>query len=627
MPSGRAVGALPIPRQTSSRLSSRARVASANDGELSFYNVSSGGGGGGSDTSNSYRPAQLARSLMNWMLDSTGLTFREDEELLPGLMGLLEAASVLGALLDFSFLSQNSIVDSGNDAAVFRGTCVQFGGGAFEVGEEFFEGSAQQGRGSGGGGGSNRGNSTTPLKDVAIKVFKPPLTGLTSATLRKIVREAEINMMVALPGSKERKAARASFPREWRAGSPPPIVPFLGVCNCPPDISLVTAWCSGGTLRNWLDKQVERRRKAALRNDDGSASGGAAASGGPKSAVRYVRGAAASKDMLNRGTTVRAGDGGTVLTLPSDHCEPGWGWVVGITAADIKAMPLDDAERWPVDDLWGLERVWAESGGAENSARGSKFEDPNQRPALTPLTIERLHLAADAAAGLAFLSSFSPPLAHRDIKSLNFFVSKRQRPPAPAASTAHSPVLSPPCDPGASPPPPILEALLGDFGDAVECPGRKTLRKERGTLAYMAPEVSTPHWEEVLERDGISLLSESDTGNLGEEWEEEDTDEGDCIEGVAYDNRCDIYGLAIVLWEIVTGGSPFPGLEKKSLFKQHVHTLHARPPIHPSTPRALSFLMRTAWHPDPTRRPSAKLAARVLERCCSEAMTQASLLK
>jgi hypothetical protein len=158
----------------------------------------------------------------------------------------------------------------------------------------------------------------------------------------------------------------------------------------------------------------------------------------------------------------------------------------------------------------------------------------------------------------------------------------------------------------------------------------------------MAPEVSVPYW-------GTQLMSDGLVGGGREGGVEEEVEEGEVVEdvkleveveveegtstsnfggdheddiieqGIAYDHRCDVYGLALVLWEVVTGGSPFSTLQKNSLLRKCVHGLHARPIIPPHTPRAIAHLMRTGWHPDPARRPTAKVFARVLERCVEEA--------
>jgi len=575
-------------RQVSSRLPPPAIISRSKSREMSFSVDPSGAlGSGGADVLSKNRAAQLARGLANWMADFTGLSVREDEKLLPGLMDLLEMASLVDALIDFPFLSQVSVVDNGNDAAVFRGTCALVGG--------FNE----DGASAVGAGGGKVGYKTfrRPLIDVAIKVFKPPITGLTSETLEKIVRETRNNIRVALPRGMESETARASFPEHWRGGRPPPIVPFVGLCNCPPDLSLVMAWCNGGTLRSWIDTQVVFRRK---RWEGGQKPGWieAVTADGP-AAVRYSRvGAEAKAETVKLGKDNKGGVD-SVCVLSSHHCEQTWGWVVGITAADTLAMPLHDPECWPLDDLWKLDWAWfGERGWIKCDM------EPSSPPFFSPLTIQCLHLATDAAAGVAFLSSFTPPLAHRDIKSLNYFLNSRDV----GASVIDGPQSH------------IMEALLGDFGDSVNSARNKGLREERGTMAYMAPEVTTPYLEEKLSKEGVALAGEG--GICGVEGAGDCDEDGlvNNLDGVAYDYRCDTFSLSVVLWEIFTGGSPYPSMKKNSLIKQQVHELHARPPIPAHIPRAIAYLIRAAWHPDPSRRPTAKVVARVMERCLEEAL-------
>jgi serine/threonine protein kinase len=87
-----------------------------------------------------------------------------------------------------------------------------------------------------------------------------------------------------------------------------------------------------------------------------------------------------------------------------------------------------------------------------------------------------------------------------------------------------------------------------------------------------------------------------------------------------YSTPADVYSFATILWELLTGGTPYTGLTKKAQVVLVVSRHHARPLIPPHCPLALAQLIRRCWHPDPSCRPSAAFSSIVLERLLEEGL-------
>ena len=71
-----------------------------------------------------------------------------------------------------------------------------------------------------------------------------------------------------------------------------------------------------------------------------------------------------------------------------------------------------------------------------------------------------------------------------------------------------------------------------------------------------------------------------------------------------YSEKVDIYGLSMLLWSMLAL-RPHPFACIPSFLLPFLVTRGVRPRCPPHTPPLLMRLMRTAWHPDPRRRPSA----------------------
>lgn len=158
-----------------------------------------------------------------------------------------------------------------------------------------------------------------------------------------------------------------------------------------------------------------------------------------------------------------------------------------------------------------------------------------------------MQLAIGCAKGLAYLHSFSPPFVHRDIKPTNYLVRED------------------------------WSVKLADFGESKTAAGGCDVSKSVvGTPLFMAPEV----WRVW---DGQS-------------------------EQVHYDEKVDVYGLAMVIWVLAARQYPF----QTSLEDRELRPLCGavcsgqRPPIDTAWPSELAKLLSKGWDTESCHRPSVE---------------------
>ncbi len=322
-------------------------------------------------------------------------------------------------------------------------------------------------------------------------------------------------------------------------------------------------------------------------------------------------------------------------------------WRVGGTVADVDACPFEDPESWPVNDVALLQHVWqakqqkqtdedADNQNSDSDAEDEGDTEAHQRSYRDWL--QRLRFAADVAAAVAYLHAFRPPLLHRDIKSLNVFIYNDK-----SHSKSENGVR--------------MRAQLGDFGDcrplrtasnggtgnnssSSSGSGSKSSNNGSATPSARTPppmtgDKGTPQWmapEVIVLSSGHSNLSpegghsaSSRRGRSDVDYTAETSDNGFSTvlqrggPAASYDQSADVFSLSVVLWEILTGSSPFLGLRRAAVTRTVAHW-HARMPIPTVFPRALGHLLRCAWHPQSSLRPPSELVARVLERLYAAAL-------
>jgi serine/threonine protein kinase len=77
-----------------------------------------------------------------------------------------------------------------------------------------------------------------------------------------------------------------------------------------------------------------------------------------------------------------------------------------------------------------------------------------------------------------------------------------------------------------------------------------------------------------------------------------------------YGGPVDVYSFGIMLWELLTSGLPFDGVEVAQLPKRVVGGL--RPEIPRDTPPELAALIASCWHEDPQKRPTFQQISQLL---------------
>ena len=187
---------------------------------------------------------------------------------------------------------------------------------------------------------------------------------------------------------------------------------------------------------------------------------------------------------------------------------------------------------------------------SEYCAGGTLFKLLHERPEVPLTSRQQVKMMKDIAQGMHYLHSLSPPLIHRDLKTLNLLLSEP---------------VNAPTDP--------ISLKLTDFGIAKNLEDGQ-MTGQMGTCHWMAPEVLTSR---------------------------------------PYGLPADVYSYGIVLWEIVTRQTPYKGMTTPQIINT-VTILNQRPNpqlIPYDTGETIRMLIVQCWQKNPAARPTF---AEVLDR-------------
>lgn len=155
------------------------------------------------------------------------------------------------------------------------------------------------------------------------------------------------------------------------------------------------------------------------------------------------------------------------------------------------------------------------------------------------------------------------------------------------------------------------DIVLFDFGLAREIHDKDKVTDdtwkmtgETGSLRYMAPEVASnkPYGKcfetslldsrPVLLSDLILMLH---------------------LDDILLGHSADMYSFAIMLWEMLQMEKPFASFSK-NMHSELVVIKGARPKINPAWGPSLNGFLKSCWHQDPTKRPTAAKVSAILKR-------------
>lgn len=74
-------------------------------------------------------------------------------------------------------------------------------------------------------------------------------------------------------------------------------------------------------------------------------------------------------------------------------------------------------------------------------------------------------------------------------------------------------------------------------------------------------------------------------------------------EGKSYNEHCDVYSFAILLWQMIVLEQPYRNMNDEKTFVQIVFEKHGRPELKKVLQPRCQALLKKAWHAVPSERP------------------------
>ena len=89
-------------------------------------------------------------------------------------------------------------------------------------------------------------------------------------------------------------------------------------------------------------------------------------------------------------------------------------------------------------------------------------------------------------------------------------------------------------------------------------------------------------------------------------------------EGKSYNEHCDVYSFAILLWQMMVLEQPYRNMNDETTFVKIVFEKHGRPELKKVLQPRCQALLKKAWHTVPSERPSMSNICSELRRMTME---------
>eukprot|EP01038_Epipyxis_sp_PR26KG_P004338 gene4338-6140_t len=217
-------------------------------------------------------------------------------------------------------------------------------------------------------------------------------------------------------------------------------------------------------------------------------------------------------------------------------------------------------------------------GSLSDIIRGYGFDwNITHRSPLNLTQHDKLFLALGCARGVAAVHEYDATICHRDIKSFNFLVDHE------------------------------LNVKIADLELGI------TTGHDRFSIYSVDSTSSTPIDGSDFDNNGSGRSSrEIDPEIIVPEDFLANWMAPEVLMNYKFEQSSDVYSLAIVLWEIISGMLPFDGLTQREIRQKIIDGFrHSIPLLYENTP--IGLLIETAWSQDPMHRPKAIDIVLVLE--------------